>query len=159
MKVYCKDCKHYCSGEGTGVSESCFHPQNWIHDADEGLSYCYDCCSKEVERMLKENPKGEYCVDGGWGVEGDSTPFCEICGKLLENSLTGCGCRTEVEHFLENGFDPLSDDDCRAMSEVINGREWEPWENKHYRDQYEKDRDLDYFKDLHKLCKIILKNL
>jgi len=142
-----------------GASRVPSEPEHWIHNADEGLSYCYECCEKEVKRLLKENPKGEYCVDGGWGTDGDSTPFCEICHKLLENTLTDYGCEAEVEHFMDNGFDPNSDDDCRAMSEVIGGRGWEPLQDLIYRDKYEEKSALQYFTDLHKLCKSILMQL
>ncbi len=138
-----------------GANRVSSEPEHWIHNADEGLSYCYECCEKEVKRLLKENPDGEYCVDGGWGTEGDSTPFCEICGKLLENSLTDYGCESELEHFLAYGFD-LCDDNCRAMSEVIVGRGWEPWKDQIYRNKFDKKSDLQYFTDLHKLCKQIL---
>ena len=120
--------------------------EHWISGADESLSYCYDCAFKEVEQLLKKNPSGEYIVDGGWGIEGDSTPFCEICDKLLENTLTDYGCESEVDHFLDHGFDPKSDDDCRAMSEVISSKAWEPCENE----------DIEYFDNLYKLCERIL---
>ena len=134
-------------------------PEYWIHNADEGLSYCYDCCEKEVARLLKENPAGDYSVDGGWGTEGDSTPFCEICGKRLENTLTDYGGEEELDYFLENGFNPKSDDDCRSMAEVIDGRGWIPWEDRLYKNQDDKDRDLKYFQNLHKLCRAILENI
>ena len=124
-------------------------PEHWISGADEGMSYCYDCAEKEVEQLLKKNPAGEYIVDGGWGIEGDSTPFCEICDKLLENTLTDYGCESEVDHFLDHGFDPKYDDDCRAMSEVISSKAWEPCENE----------DIEYFANLHKLCGKILESL
>ena len=131
----------------------------WIHNGDEGLSYCRECCEKEVKRLLKENPQGEYCVDGGCGTEGDSTPYCKTCGKLLENTLTEYGCEAEVDHFIENGFDSGSSDDCRAMSEVIRARGWEPIEDRIYRDEFEKESDLKYFADLDKLCAGILKSI
>lgn len=134
-------------------------PEYWIHGADEGLSYCLECCEKEVKRLSKENPKEEYSVDGGWGTEGDSTPFCEVCGKLLENALLDSGCRDEVEHFLLHGFDVKSDDDCRAMSEVIISCQWEPFLDQRYKDEYDKKSTLDYFDDLHKLCRKILNDL
>lgn len=134
-------------------------PEHWIHGADEGFSYCLECCEEEVKRLSKENPKEEYSVDGGWKTEGDSTPFCEICGQLLENTLTDYGCEEEVNHFLLNGFDPKSDDDRRAMSEVINACMWEPFPDQHYRDEYDKKSTLNYFDNLHKLCKIILNDL
>ena len=144
--------KFFDEGASRVPSES----EYWIHGADEGLSYCLECCEKEVKRLLRKNPKEEYCVDGGWGVERDSTPFCEDCGKLLENTLTDCGCGDEIEHFLLYKFDLKSDDDCRAMSEVLSACGWEPFVGECYRDEYDKKSDLDYFDDLHKLCKIIL---
>ena len=133
-------------------------PEHWIHNADEGESYCYECCKKEVKRLLKENPDGEYCVDGGWGTDGDSTRFCEKCEKLLENSLTDYGCEAELEHFLEFGFDPKCDDDCRAMSEVISSRGWRPIKYD-FMKQREDEAELEYFADLHKLCKWILEKI
>ena len=99
-------------------------PEYWIHGADEGLSYCLECCKKEVKRLSKENPKEEYSVDGGWDTEGDYTPFCEGCGMLLENTLTDCGCRDEVEHFLLYGFDIKSDttvEQCQKLSALACG--------------------------------------
>lgn len=131
----------------------------WISGADEGISYCFDCCKKEVAKLLKAKPDGEYSVDGGWGMEDDLTSYCEICGKLLENTLTDCGCDEEVEHFLLNGFDPKSDDDCRAMSEVISTRGWEMWEGMVYRNAHEQEMDIRYFEDLYKLCVRILEEL
>ena len=134
-------------------------PEYWVHGADEGLSYCLECCKKEVKRLSKENPKAKYCVDGGWGVEGDGTPFCEDCGKLLENTLTDCGCGDEIEHFLSYGFDVKSDDDRRAMSEAIRACGWEPFVGQRYKNEYDKKSALVYFDDLHKLCRKILNDL
>ncbi len=142
-----------------GASKIPSEPEHWINGADAGLSYCFDCCEKEVERLLKENPDGDYSVDGGWDIEGYYTPYCETCGKLLENTLTDCGCEEEVEYFLMNGFDPKSNYDCRAMSEVISARGWEFWPGRIYRVPYEEKQDLAYFESLHKLCTEILKNI
>jgi len=141
----------------TGAARIPSEPEFWINGADGGLSYCLDCCEKEVEKLLKKDPDGGYTVDGGWETEGDSTPFCENCGKLLENILTDYGCEAEVKHFLSYGFDPKSDDDCWAMSEVIRARGWELWAYRIYRNEDEKQADADYFKDLYELCARILK--
>lgn len=142
-----------------GAARVSSEPEYWIYGADEGLSYCLECCEKEVRRLSKENPKEEYFVDGGWGTEGDSTPYCKDCGKLLENTLTACGCGDEVEHFLLYGFDVKSDDDRRAMSGVIDACQWEPFPGQRYRDEYAKKSTLDYFDDLHKLCRKILNDI
>ena len=134
-------------------------PEYWINGADGGVSYCFDCCELQVAKLLREDPDGVYEVDGGWewGLEGDYTPFCESCGKLLENSLTDGGCKDEVDHFLLNGFDPKSDDDCRAMSEVISSMGWELWD--YYSTEYKKQCAVEYFDKLHKLCERILKTI
>ena len=156
MKLSDDECKLLEDFFNAGAALVESEPEYWVHGADEGESYCHKCCEKKVKGLLKKDPGGEYCVDGGWGVEGDSTPFCETCGKLLENTLTEAGAETEVDHFLEYGFDPESDDDRRAMSEVIRARGWKPWLERRYRDEYEKKWDLQYFDDLHKVCRTIL---
>lgn len=128
--------------------------EHWIHgvseDYDEGLSYCYECAEKEIEKLQKEKPEGEWILDGGWGSEGDSTPFCEQCGKLLSNTLTAYGCEEEVDHFLRDGFDPKSDDDCRSMYEVISALGWDAGEIEKYRE---------YVDRLHTLGRAILSKL
>lgn len=99
----------------------------WIHGADEGESYCYDCCKKEAARLLAEKPelKNEICVDGGWETEGDSTSFCEKCGAMLSNSFTDYGAEQELDHFLEHGVNLKSAVDCycvqNALGNVICG--------------------------------------
>jgi hypothetical protein len=133
-------------------------PEYWAHGGDEGFSYCYECCEKEVIRLQKLDPenKDDYCVDGGWGTEGDSIAYCETCGHLLENSLTDCGAEDEVRHFLGYGFDPKSENDCHSMGLVIDARGWEPWKDRIYRDEVEKKNDLEYYEKLNQLCIKIL---
>ena len=129
--------------------------EHWIHgcnrDHDEGLSYCYECAEKEIEKLTKEDPEGEWILDGGWGGESDSTPFCEGCGKMLSASLTNYGCEAELQHFLENGFDVTSDEDRRAMHEVIESRGWEECEHRTFSRDYERRESERYFADLHVL--------
>ena len=140
-----------------GAARMPSEPEYWINGGDEGASYCFDCCELQVAKLLREDPDGDYAVDGGYGLEGDYTPFCESCGKLLENSLTDGGCKDEVDHFLLNGFDPKSDDDCRAMSEVISSMGWELWADMIYGTENEKQADAEYFDKLYVLCERILK--
>lgn len=128
----------------------------WIHGADCGEDYCYQCCKSEVEKLKKKDPKGEYFVDGGWRSDHDGTPFCASCQKRLDGSLTNYGCKQEVDHFLEYGFDPNSDDDCLSMSEVICSRGWCPWSGRVYAKEYERERDERYFADLNTLGRRIL---
>jgi len=138
-------------------------PEHWIcgsnRDHDESTSYCYECAEKEIAKLKQADPEGEWLVDGGWGNEGDSTPFCEGCGKLLSNTLTNYGCEAEVDHFTEHGFDPASDDDCRAMSEVISARGWEEWSGRVFEREYERRNSEKYFSDLHALGRQILAKL
>lgn len=130
------------------------YPEYWVRNADEGRSFCRECCEKEVEKLLKADPAGEYEIDGGYGVEGDSTPDCETCGKTLENSFTDDACKEELQHFLENGVE--SDYDYLSLSKMISARGWEPYPDTVYRDEFEKKSDLEYFEGLHKICRIIL---
>ena len=103
---------------------------------------------------MEKNPDGDYEVDGGFGVEGDSTPNCETCGKTLENSFTNSACEEELQHFMEYGVD--DDYDYLSLSKMIDSRGWEPWPDTIYRDETEKKMDLEYFENLHKLCKHLL---
>ena len=131
-----------------GVEE---HPEHWISGGDGGISYCYECAIKEVERLSKENPDEYYSVDGGWGnCNGDSQAFCEDCGRLLDNDFTQYACETEVDHFIEYGFDIESGDDCLAMSKVISSAGWRPITKS--------DPDIEFYGKLHRLCRKILKS-
>jgi len=120
--------------------------EHWISGYDEGLSFCYDCAHKKVEDLRRSDPDGEYDVDGGWGTDGDGTPYCETCFQRLDNTLTQYGCEAEVDHFLRYGFDPNYPYECDDMHKVIESGSWEPYF----------DKDKLYFDDLHKLCRIIL---
>lgn len=108
--------------------------EHWVHGGNEALSYCRECCEKEVERLRKEKPGGDFLVDGGFGIEGDRTPFCETCNKRLSNSLTDYGAETEFEHFMENGADLKSPDDCLSLWNAFESQLWgargqETWES------------------------------
>ena len=102
-------------------------PEHWIHGGDEGLSYCYECCEKEVAKKLKAEPTGDYSVDGGWDNEGDSQAFCEDCGHALSNSFTQYACESEIEHFLENGIDFNCPSDAYSMERILGSTTWEPF--------------------------------
>lgn len=115
-------------------------PEHWIHGADEGLSYCHECALKEVAKLLESNPTGEYSVDGGWGGEGDSTPFCEGCGARLENSLTDYGAEEEFNHFLESGCFLKSPDDCYSLTEAMANQYWDLDVHPHESERVRQDR-------------------
>lgn len=132
--------------------------EHWIHGSDEGASYCLECANKKVAELLEIDPNGRYAADGGWGCEGDHTIFCAGCGKLLSNALTDFGCRQELDHFLTNGLHVESDEDCRAVSEVISASGWT-----HFVLSGESEADAserrDFYSDLHLLGRAILDNL
>ena len=94
-------------------------PEHWIHDWDEGLSFCFDCATKKVAELLAEEPEGDYIVDGGWGSEGDSLAFCETCSVALDNSFTDYAAEQEMDHFEEHDFDVTCPEDCHSLSNVI----------------------------------------
>jgi hypothetical protein len=131
----------------------------WIHGDDETISYCYKCAKKECTKLLKDNPKGSYIVSGGWGNEGDSTPFCETCGKRLSNSFTNFACEQEVEHYTKNGFDIKCKEHCCDMAKVIDARGWEPWKKRIYEHKYQQNDYLEYYANLNTLCRTILRQL
>lgn len=129
--------------------------EHWIHGHDEGRSYCHACATSKVAELLRAEPDEEYQVDGGWGIEGDSLATCEHCHARLYNSLTNYGCESEVENFMGYGFDPKSDDDCYSLERCIAARGWEPFDSGHMRD-YQRQDQLEYFRDLHRLGRAIL---
>ena len=99
-------------------------PEHWISGGNEGLSYCPKCCRKEIRRLLKENPKGGYEIDGGWGTEGDRIPFCETCGVVLDNSLGEDGGKNELINLEEGKFDLASPDNCYTLREILSAQVW-----------------------------------
>lgn len=134
-------------------------PEHWISGSDdEATPYCYACAKKKVAELLKAEPDADYRVGGGYGSEGDGTPFCEGCGKRLETSFTDYACESEVDHFMAHGFNPKYAHDCLSMSEVIDARGWEPWAGRVWQahEEWERQKDEEYFGDLHQLCREIL---
>lgn len=128
-------------------------PEHWIggnNNQDCCDSFCFECAEKEVKKLSKKFPDEEFIVDGGWGTEGDSTPFCETCKKRLENEFTTTACEEEIEHFLQHGFNIDSGDDCLSMEKIISSAGWEP---------YPDGKDIDFYNDLHRLCRSILSEL
>ncbi|MFT3992509.1 MAG: hypothetical protein QM680_14000 [Luteolibacter sp.] len=132
--------------------------EHWIHGWDEGQSFCRECAEKKIEELLAEKPEADICLDGGWGIEGDSLEFCETCSRRLWNSLTQYGCESEVDHFEDNGFDPADDDDCYSMERVVSSEGWGPYEDLPG-SPYEKEQRHEYYTRLHNLGRRILANL
>ena len=129
---------------------------HWVHGDDEGISYCYDCAVKKVEEIKLKEPESDVCVDGGWGTEEDGTESCDTCGKPLDCSFTDYGSESEVDHFIENGFDHLSAYNCWSLETAISRRDWEVWSERTYRNDIEKEEDYNYFEKLHNLCRKVL---
>jgi len=127
-------------------------PEYWINGADEGLSYCLECCEKEVRQLRKAWPEGEFFVDGGsYSAEGESISSCMQCGELLENSLTSGGCEEEIDYFFEDGFDIDSELDCYTMLLIIESAGWEPSNNE--------KAGKEYFRKFYIVCERILKKI
>ena len=140
-----------------GAAKVATKPEHWVHGGDEGLSYCYDCCEKQVEALLKEKPDDDICIDGGWGTDGDSLEFCEDCGHRLYNTPTQYCCESELDHFEEHGFDPASEDDCYSMDAVVCGGGWGPYEDLPGTD-FERRKRHEYYARLHAFCRKILES-
>lgn len=106
----------------------------WIHGAgqiagvscDEATNFCHDCCVAKVEEIVAVHPKEAarvgLCVDGGWSMEHDSTPFCETCGAKLDGSLTDYGTDEELS-VLTNYAAPSFDEPngWAALADAIEG--------------------------------------
>lgn len=94
----------------------------WINRNDEFKSYCAECGNKKLVELEKLHPENSYSLDGGYGVDGDSQPFCESCGIALSNSFTDYACECELNHFEENGFDVTSPGDCYSFRNILDSQ-------------------------------------
>lgn len=64
--------------------------------ADSGLNYCRSCADKELNKY-----SDECFVDGGWPIEEDDPPECEICCIPLAASLLGDSHKHSEVHTLD----------------------------------------------------------
>ena len=135
-------------------------PEHWIggegsdgEGYDQSAGYCLPCAKKIVQDLLEKDPTATWIVDGGWGSDADSFACCDVCHKSLDISPTDYCCEVEVEHFLEHGFDPTSQDDCYCMDAITGSHGWgnrDRWGNR------DAQRTEGHYQDLHKLGRIIL---
>lgn len=132
-------------------------PEHWIHDWDEGVSFCRSCAEAKIKELLAEEPGAGYCLAGGWGIEGDRQAFCETCEELLDNTYTMYACESEVDHFLENGFFATDAVECHSLNQVISSEGWGPYEELPGSD-FERKRRREYYVALHELGRRILTN-
>lgn len=101
-------------------------PEYWIAGAgDGGLSYCLDCCQKEVARLKLKEPAEEFWVNGGFGDEGDSRSYCQTCNRPLDNTYTTCACEQECDHFEEHGINFLIPENCDSWMHVLGSAGFE----------------------------------
>lgn len=126
--------------------------EHWVHGWDEGLSFCHDCCVAKVAELKGKNPKGEYEVDGGWGSEGDSTPFCETCHCRLSNTLTDYGAAEEFSHFLHHGCDLRSADDCLSFYNALESQLWTVPPHDVYTDDFKHARRVERVELMPRAC-------
>lgn len=104
-------------------------PEHWIHGWDEGFSFCEECGLKKIEELKKEDPDGEYVLDGGWHIEGDGDAFCDTCHVQLDNIYTNYAVESTLDHFEEMGFNPKSERDCYSMDNVLGAALFEGGEH------------------------------
>lgn len=104
-------------------------PEYWINEDVASESWCRDCGEKRIQELLKDNPKGEYHLSGGYRSENDYQTFCNGCGAQLDNSFTDYCCKEELEHFQSHGFDIKSTDDCYSLYEVLSASLWSGGKN------------------------------
>lgn len=108
------------------------HVENvcWIiggYEDDSCYEHCYKCGEEKVEKGIsitksvnrKLRRKGLPIIelpflDGGWGgasCGGQEGPVhCEECSIALDYSLSSNGVMEECNHFLEHGFDEVSNE-------------------------------------------------
>lgn len=93
---------------GAAAGLPCHWFDNNFHDAGE--DFCWECATKVVDEKYKADPKrfeelyGECedaeeryrAIDGGFGTDHDSPPFCDTCGAKLSGSLTEYGAAVEI---------------------------------------------------------------
>lgn len=102
-------------------------PCHWITSDTEGFEYdvsydfCYECAEFLIDEFVAEHPddEGDIHLDGGFGTDHDSPPYCEFCGARLSGSLTKYGIDSELEHF--EGHPPSSPDDWAAFLDAVEG--------------------------------------
>lgn len=122
---------------------------------DQGPSYCYECCSAEVDRLNEQNPGHEYLVDGCWGYTSDGVEFCDKCGKTLRVNLSDYGVASEIDNYLSlpriklnshSAYDILNILECAYMGDLSNA----PWIK-----GYEMERAKETQKCVHQLTRRI----
>lgn len=92
----------------------------WIGgDGDAGFNYCQKCGNKEVRRLQKIDPRGDYFLDGGWVQEEDTPAHCNTCNHPLTCNFTTHACEYELDHFEQNGFDIRNPGDCDSYLEMV----------------------------------------
>jgi hypothetical protein len=137
------------------VSDNYVEPDEnayWIGGSnDQSLSFCKKCGKKEVKRLKKENPDGDFWLDGGWDFQENDVPtYCDACSKDLTFTPTNFCVEQEYEVWQDRGFSKrdtfllsqiIDDDDfckkypeleriCfRALWDELNAKRGYPWES------------------------------
>jgi hypothetical protein len=108
-------------------------PAHWIHGANEfehdeleyteADKFCFDCCKIVVKRTRRKHGSKSkrvgLCVNGGWSIEHDSQPFCELCGCRLSFIATDYFCEQEIEHWLLYG-PPHSPNEWLELTQIMD---------------------------------------
>jgi hypothetical protein len=91
---------------------------HWIGGtSDQDLSFCRKCAEKEVRKLKRENPYGDFWLDGGWSCQESDYPVnCESCGKDLAFTPTDYCVQEEYEAWVEDG---LRKSDAYLLDQII----------------------------------------
>ncbi len=116
--------REYIAERAEGASEAI--PCHWIHGAneysdigcDEGTDFCRPCAAIKIAEIVGAHPEREVSLDGGWGSEHDTPPYCDTCGAKLQGSLTNYGVDQELEHF--ESYHPKHCESWAALQEAVD---------------------------------------
>lgn len=94
---------------------------------DAATDFCRECAESAIADFYEAHPdqRGDeddepaLFLDGGWGTEHDSPPYCEVCGDSLIGSLTEYGVDQELEHFEDHQPDLDYPDEWASFAEAL----------------------------------------
>lgn len=105
---------------------------HWLcGDGYTGSSYCGPCAKAELAKQKsinrnavkrKASKRVGFFVDGGWGShEEDGCCHCETCGCLLAYVLTDYGVESELDHYSDTPFPPVSETEAYHIARIVWG--------------------------------------
>lgn len=111
--------------------------------ADDGSNYCRDCAEKLVDKKFAADPaqyeelfdecsdaedRYDVAITGGYDIEHDSIPWCEMCGVKLSGFLTDHGVSEEITLATRRGYLAFNKPERWDMLEraIVNVRDDDP---------------------------------